>query len=155
MIGAVCELADGHPAQTSAVGKEGLLPVTRLLDEEIALHRHVVLLPSAALSIGLAELRAAMAAASAPRAVFAAYLRYRLIELMQAAACVAAHALEARCGRWLLMVQDRARADIFPLPPDAFAQMLGVARPAMHLAVRTLQQAGLVRYARVRDAYGI
>jgi Mn-dependent DtxR family transcriptional regulator len=33
--------------------------------------------------------------------------------------------------------------------------MLGVARPAMHLAVRTLQQAGLVRYARVRDAYGI
>ena len=72
-------------------------------------------------------------------------------EILQSAACHAAHKAEARLARWLLLVQDRAGgAAVLPLTQEFLALMLGVRRTTVTEAARRLQGAGLIGYRRGR-----
>ena len=78
-------------------------------------------------------------------------LRYAeafLCQVAQTAACNGAHLVEQRCARWLLMTHDRVNGDTFPLTQDFLAFMLGVRRAGVSVAMRDLQDAGMVRYNR-------
>jgi len=66
----------------------------------------------------------------------------------QSAACNRAHHSDARCARWLLMTNDQAGRDDFPVTQEFLAQMLGVSRPSVALSTAALQRAGLVAYHR-------
>lgn len=68
----------------------------------------------------------------------------------QSAACNRIHVTEERCARWLLMSQDRAGRDDFKLTQTFLAQMLGVRRPAVTVAVGVLEKAGLIGHRRGR-----
>ena len=68
----------------------------------------------------------------------------------QSAACNRIHVTEERCARWLLMSQDRAGRDDFKLTQTFLAQMLGVRRPAVTVAVGILERAGLIAHRRGR-----
>jgi hypothetical protein len=73
------------------------------------------------------------------------------VYIMQAertAACNAAHSVEARLCRRLLMMRDLTRSDKLPLTQDILAQMLGVQRNSISLVAIELQNAGLLRYSR-------
>jgi hypothetical protein len=59
------------------------------------------------------------------------------VQVTQSVACNTLRKLEARCARWLLMAQDRARRGRFELTQEFLAEMFGVAR--------ALQAAGLIR----------
>jgi CRP-like cAMP-binding protein len=67
---------------------------------------------------------------------------------MQATACNAAHSVEQRLARWLLLAQDRINKDEFPLTQEFVAMMLGASRPTVTLVAGTLQEAGLIKYRR-------
>ena len=67
---------------------------------------------------------------------------------MQATACNAAHSVEQRLARWLLLAQDRISKDEFPLTQEFVAMMLGASRPTVTLVAGTLQKAGLIKYRR-------
>jgi CRP-like cAMP-binding protein len=68
----------------------------------------------------------------------------------QSAACNRMHVTEERCARWLLMSQDRAGRNDFKLTQTFLAQMLGVRRPAVTVAVGILERAGLIAHRRGR-----
>ncbi len=68
----------------------------------------------------------------------------------QSAACNRIHVTEERCARWLLMSQDRAGRDDFKLTQTFLAQMLGVRRPAVTVAIGILERAGLIAHRRGR-----
>lgn len=68
----------------------------------------------------------------------------------QSAACNRVHVTEARCARWLLMSQDRAGRDEFKLTQHFLSQMLGVRRPAVTVAVGTLERGGFIAHRRGR-----
>ena len=68
----------------------------------------------------------------------------------QSAACNRIHVTEERCARWLLMSQDRAGRDDFKLTQTFLAQMLGVRRPAVTVAIGVLEKAGLIGHRRGR-----
>ena len=68
----------------------------------------------------------------------------------QSAACNRVHVTESRCARWLLMSQDRAGRDEFKLTQHFLSQMLGVRRPAVTVAIGTLERAGLIAHRRGR-----
>jgi CRP-like cAMP-binding protein len=68
-------------------------------------------------------------------------------QTMQTAACNGRHALEQRLARWILMAHDRADGDDLPLTQEFLALMLCVQRPSVTVVARTLQQAGIIRYA--------
>ena len=68
----------------------------------------------------------------------------------QSAACNRVHVTEERCARWLLMSQDRAGRGEFKLTQVFLAQMLGVRRPAVTVAIGLLESAGLIQHRRGR-----
>jgi CRP-like cAMP-binding protein len=66
--------------------------------------------------------------------------------IIQSTACNAAHTVEQRLARWLLMARDRMGSDEFPLTQEFVAMMLGAARPTVTVVAGTLQKAGLIKY---------
>jgi CRP-like cAMP-binding protein len=74
------------------------------------------------------------------------YAQGTIALMMQSTACMALHHVNERCCRWLLMTQDRIRADQFILSHEFLAMMLGSTRPTVTLVAGTLQKAGLIRY---------
>lgn len=71
-----------------------------------------------------------------------------LAQVSQAVACNGLHTLHQRCCRWLLMTQDRAHSDVFPMTHEFLAMMLGVRRSSISEVLKPLQAEGLIRYSR-------
>ena len=87
------------------------------------------------------------AQAAAPGALQLLLLRYTqayLAQVMQTAACNAAHQVDARCARWLLTTHDRVAGDRLPLTHEFLAAMLGVRETGVATALAVLQARGLV-----------
>ena len=72
--------------------------------------------------------------------------------MMQSTACMALHAVQERCCRWLLMTHDRVKTDQFTLSHEFLAMMLGSTRPTVTVVARHLQRAGVIRYAHAKIA---
>ncbi len=70
--------------------------------------------------------------------------------ISQSAACNRIHVIEERCARWLLMSNDRVGSNEIPLTQEFLAQMLGVRRPGVTVAIGILERAGLISHGRGR-----
>jgi len=71
-------------------------------------------------------------------------------QIVQAGACNRLHTMEERCARWLLMMHDRTdkKNSTFPLTQEFLAEMLGVRRATVNLAIGMLKNAGFIQYVR-------
>jgi CRP-like cAMP-binding protein len=71
-------------------------------------------------------------------------------QIVQAGACNRLHTMEERCARWLLMMHDRTdkQNSTFPLTQEFLAEMLGVRRATVNLAIGILKNAGFIEYVR-------
>jgi CRP-like cAMP-binding protein len=78
------------------------------------------------------------------------YLQALFGQISQAAACNRLHSIEERLSRWLLMSQDRAGTDEFPITHKFLGRMLGSRRASVTVSAGILQEAGLIRYQRGR-----
>jgi CRP-like cAMP-binding protein len=67
--------------------------------------------------------------------------------MVQSAACLALHSVEARCCRWLLMAHDRAGRKAFQLSQEFLAMMLGSSRQTVNVVASALQKEGIISYA--------
>ena len=76
------------------------------------------------------------------------YMLAMFILVSQTAACNRRHPVEERCARWLLMTHDRVASDHFPMTHEFLADMLGVRRPSVSIAMGMLSRAGFTRYKR-------
>jgi CRP-like cAMP-binding protein len=63
---------------------------------------------------------------------------------------MAAHDVQARLCRWLLRARDLAGSDTLPFTQEYLAEMLGVRRTSVSPVAHTLQEAGMIKYARGR-----
>ncbi|HUQ98287.1 MAG TPA: Crp/Fnr family transcriptional regulator [Gemmatimonadaceae bacterium] len=66
----------------------------------------------------------------------------------QSAACNRLHVIEQRCARWLLMSEDRVGRPKFDLTQEFLAEMLGVRRPGVTVAMGVLEKQGLIAHGR-------
>jgi CRP-like cAMP-binding protein len=76
------------------------------------------------------------------------YSQFIFETVSQSAACNRLHVIEQRCARWLLMSQDRVGRDQFDLTQEFLAEMLGVRRPGVTVAMGVLEKAGLITHSR-------
>jgi CRP-like cAMP-binding protein len=70
--------------------------------------------------------------------------------VMQSTGCNAAHRVEQRLSKWLLMAHDRMEAAEFSLTQEFVAMMLGATRQTVTVVAGTLQRSGLITYHRGR-----
>lgn len=88
---------------------------------------------------------------SAPlRKVLDRYVYVLMAQLAASAACTRFHHINPRLGRWLLMMQDRARLETFSVTQEFLSYMLGVRRVGITAAAGELQRQGLIEYSRGR-----
>ena len=68
--------------------------------------------------------------------------------LSQSAACNRLHVVDERCARWLLMCHDRIGRTTFDLTQEFLAEMLGVRRAGVTVAMGMLKRQGLISNGR-------
>ena len=71
-----------------------------------------------------------------------------MVTMAQLILCNRIHRLDQRAARWLLQVDERVEEAPFRVTQEFLAQMIGVQRPALSVAMRQFKDAGLVRYSR-------
>ena len=152
-------LVDGRSAEVGLVGSEGMVGLPLLLGSDRSHVESMVQAAGTSLRMEAGAFRQAVEDIPALRTLL---LRYTLAfqqQVTQTAACNGHHALDQRLARWLLMAHDRAEGDEFPMTQEFMALMLCVHRPAVTVAARLFQQAGLIRYGqgrlRVTDREGL
>jgi len=150
VLSLVSAMDSGATVEVGTAGCEGMVGLSVLLAEDVSTVRTLAQIPGAAERM-TADVFARLA--SAPGAFHRILLRYTqafLTQVAQTAACNGAHLVEERCARWLLMTHDRVEGDEFPLTHEFLAFMLGVRRAGVTVAMRALQDAGVVQYSRGR-----
>lgn len=140
---------DAHPLlQVGMVGREGVLGVQLLLGVAASPVTALVQQEGQGWSLSAAALRRELPASPGLSRLLMRYLMVQLRQSATSAACLHFHAIRARLARWLLMGQDRARADGFAVTQESMAHLLGVRREGVTVAAGSLQAAGLIHYHR-------
>lgn len=146
VISLVSTMEDGASIEVALVGYEGMVGLAGVLGSREGTTAALVQVAGDALRVSTAVLRRERLRLPALRAMLDLYTEARLIQIAQTAACNRLHSAEARLARWLLAVADRVDAEYFRLPQEFMAQMLGVHRPTVSLALQRLRDAGVVAY---------
>lgn len=141
---------EGRTVRTGMVGPEGCVGLEALFSGTPALADAEVQVAGEIAVISAIHLRSAVESRPAMQAALSGFLYDLSAQLLQTVACNRLHSLEARCCRWLLMMQDRTGDDVLPLTQEGLAAMLGSARPRINGLLATLEQDGLLHRYRGR-----
>ena len=113
IVSMVAVFEDGTAPEAATVGRDGMVGIGALLGKH-ALGRYVGLVPGVALAIAVSRFQSALRISPELRAVCEAYAQAFLAHLLQNSACNAAHNVEQRCARWLLMCGDQTEDTLKP-----------------------------------------
>ena len=159
VISFVSTFEDGGTVEVGTAGCEGMVGLPVFLGESVSTVRWFTQIPGTAWRMDAATFARLAAAPGTLHRMMLRYTQAFLTQVSQTAACNAAHLVEQRCARWLLMTHDRVDGDDFPLTHEFLAFMLSVRRAGVTLAMHALQDAGVVRctrgYVHVVDRAGL
>jgi CRP-like cAMP-binding protein len=78
------------------------------------------------------------------------YTQVVMVSMAQLILCNRAHRLDQRAARWLLQVDERVDAAPFDVTQEFLAEMIGVQRPSLSLAIQQFKADGLISSSRGR-----
>jgi CRP-like cAMP-binding protein len=148
--GVICRLIslpEGITVKVSLAGREGMVGGSALIDDAWSSFRTVVQLPGSALFLPRARAQRLLDLPAASE-ILVGYFLVLLRETSLTAACNRSHTATQRLSRWLLLLQDRADRDQFPLTHESLSAMLGVRRERVSLSAQELRSKGAIEYRR-------
>jgi CRP-like cAMP-binding protein len=151
---------DGQQVEAGVVGREGVVSAQALLAPLAPTGCHAVVQNDGCfVRVELTMVRQLFEEQPPFRDALLAYVSVFLDQVTQNLVCNRLHPIERRLAKWLLMMQDRVASDELHLTQDFLASMLGVHRPGVTLAVRALEDDGLIAHRRnwleIRDREGV
>jgi CRP-like cAMP-binding protein len=150
LISLIKTMKDGRTVEVAAIGTEGVTGIFALYGIQPPIWDAIVQIPGEAFRVELGRLQAEMKRSDIFRGIMQRYIHAVVCEIAQTAACNRLHSLEERCCRWLLLAQERAQSDTFPVTHEFLALMLGVQRAGLSITAGILQKAGFIQYSRGR-----
>lgn len=150
IISLVVGLKDGQTIEVAMIGCDSVVGGSLALGGGFALNKGIVQASGVASILDASRFRKATAANIALRETLFRHEQAMFAQAQQSAACNATHTVEARLARWLLRSRDLLGGDTLSLTQEFLGQMLGVRRASVSLVANTLQNAGLIKYARGR-----
>jgi CRP-like cAMP-binding protein len=150
MISIVITSQEGATVEIGTVGNEGMLGTPLVLGAGRTQMEALVQVSGEFLRISHKDLEREIKRSGALREGALRFAQALTNQFAQSVLCNRLHTVEERLCRWFLMTHDRVGADDMVLTQQFVAQMLGVRRPSVTVAVGLLQRAGLVRYSRGR-----
>ncbi len=140
-------MSDGRTAGVTIVGSDGIVGLAAAVGDPGPMDA-AVLMPGVALAMSAERFRSAYRSSEAIRGMVGRYSIAMLRHLSQTVACNRLHSLDQRAARWLLLAQDRIGSSTFPLTQEAFADLLGVSRPAVSTVGARFAREGAAEFRR-------
>lgn len=149
LICRLVSLPEGTTVKVSLAGREGMVGTPALVDSSSSSFRTVVLFPGRAVFLPREEARRLLEFPGAVQ-ILSLYLLLLLRETSLTAACNRIHTATQRLARWLLLIQDRADREEFPITHESLSAMLGVRRESVSLSAQGLRSVAAIEYRRGR-----
>lgn len=159
MASILVEAGNSTEVDLATIGNEGMLGSMIVLNVWRSWGRTLVQVSGLAVRLPTAALLTHLERQPLLRTILGHYQDAFTRHIFQVGACNLLHTMEERCARWLLMTHDRIDRSTFTLTQQFLAQMLGVRRATVSLALGLLRRAGLITYVRgrfqIRDRAGL
>ena len=138
----------GETVDTAMIGREGMTGLSVFLGTGQSPMRTIVQVPLIALRMKARQLRDELDRGGRLVALLQRHTQVVMVTMAQLILCNRIHRLDQRAARWLLQVDECVEHAPFGVTQEFLAQMIGVQRPALSVAMRQFKGAGLVSYAR-------
>ena len=138
----------GETVDTAMIGREGMTGLAVFLGTGQSPSRTIVQVPFTGTRMRADALRAELRHAGTLARLLQRHTQVVMVTMAQLILCNRVHRLDQRAARWLLQVDERVEGQPFAVTQEFMAQMIGVQRPALSVAMRQFKELGLVRYAR-------
>jgi CRP-like cAMP-binding protein len=141
-------MENGASAEIAVVGNEGLVGVSLFMGGESTPSRAVVQSAGQGIRLAARSMKDEFNRAGPALHLLLRYTQALITQMAQTAVCNRHHSVDQQLCRWLLLSLDRLQGDELVMTQELIANMLGVRREGVTEAALSLQQAGLIRYAR-------
>jgi CRP-like cAMP-binding protein len=148
VVSLVITLTTGEMVEAAMVGRDGVVGASAALDGRISLSRGIIQLGGEMVVCDIDALKSIALQSPKLLSLLIRHEQTVYAQAQQSAACFATHQVEARFCRWLLRARDLSESDYLPFTQEYLGEMLGVRRTSVTAVAKTLQEAGLIRYAR-------
>jgi CRP-like cAMP-binding protein len=138
----------GESVDTAIIGREGMTGLPVFLGTDQSPVRTIVQVPMRGVRMEADTLRSEIGRGGTLVRLLQRHTQVVMITMAQLILCNRIHRLDQRAARWLLQVDERMDEAPFRVTQEFLAQMIGVQRPALSVAMRQFKDAGLVRYSR-------
>ena len=148
VISLVTELENGDAVEAMTVGSDGMAGIAAFHGVSASRLKGLGQIAGEARRILTEDFQKLTESCDAFYRILHRYSQFVFETVSQSAACNRLHVIEQRCARWLLMSQDRVGRDEFKLTQEFLAEMLGVRRPGVTVAMGALEKAGFIAHVR-------
>lgn len=148
VISLVTELEDGDSVEAMTVGSDGFAGMAVFHVAPNSRLKAIGQITGTARRLTAVDFRELIRSCEQFHELLHRYSQFVFETVAQSAACNRLHVIEQRCARWLLMSQDRVGRNRFDLTQEFLAEMLGVRRPGVTVAMGILEKAGLISHGR-------
>ena len=139
---------DDMPVEAATIGNEGAAKLPSALGSQTASQELLGQVAGEMLTVPIETFTKHVQEEDRFRDLVYGYVEALVVQISLTAACNAVHHVNQRCARWLLQTHDRVEGDSFGLTQEYLGVMLGVQRPTVSIAQRTLKQAGCITFSR-------
>jgi CRP-like cAMP-binding protein len=144
----------GESVDTAMIGREGMTGLSVFLGTGQSPVKTIVQVPLEGVRMRSDALRSELVKGGTLQRLLQRHTQVVMITMAQLILCNRIHRLDQRAARWLLQVDDRVEKAPFQVTQEFLAQMIGVQRPALSVAMRQFKDAGLVHYSRGQISIG-
>jgi signal transduction histidine kinase len=144
VISLISTTENGASVEVGLIGREGMVGLAGVLGTVEGGTSAIVLVPGTAVRVSTASLKAVRLDNPSVRRALDLYIEARFLQTAQGAACSRLHPLQSRLARWLLGVHDRTARNEFVIAQEFIAEMLGVHRPTVSIALQHIQDVGAI-----------
>jgi CRP-like cAMP-binding protein len=138
----------GDSVDTAMIGREGMTGLPVFLGTGTSPSRTIVQVALKGTRMRADALRSVLGEGGTLVRLLQRHTQVVIVTMTQLILCNRIHRLDQRAARWLLQVDERVEEEPFNVTQEFLAQMIGVQRPALSVAMRQFKDQGLVRYAR-------
>jgi len=148
VISLVTEMADGDSVEAMTVGNDGFVGLAVFHGVTSSWLKAIGQISGEARRVGTKDFHDLTQTFPVLNGLLHRYSQFVFETVSQSAACNRLHVIEQRAARWLLMSEDRVGRNQFDLTQEFLAEMLGVRRPGVTVAMGVLEKAGLIAHGR-------
>jgi CRP-like cAMP-binding protein len=141
---------DGETVDTTMIGREGMTGLAVFLGTNQMPVQTMVQIPLTGFRLPADALRAEVGRNGRLVNLLLRYTQVVMVSMAQLILCNRAHRLDQRAARWLLQVDERVDEAPFEVTQEFLAEMIGVQRPSLSLAMQQFKGDGLITSTRGR-----